>query len=62
MPTSVLKSKKTSGSLSNHYIDNRQENRLYLVFYDFQKIDKGPTRLKKQNYCNKLSFCSSIRL
>lgn len=65
MLTSVPKSHKTSGNLDKLYIDNWQEIRgrigmgtLYLVFYDLQGLDKGPTEFRKQSQYNELSFCS----
>ncbi len=68
MPTSALKSEKTSGGLSKRQVNNWQENGgkigtdiLHLVFHHFQGSDWGLTKLRKQNQCNKPSFCSLVR-
>ena len=54
MLISVLKSQKTSDSLSNFYIDNKKENRrrirttiLYFVSHDLQTVNKSHNKLKK---------------
>lgn len=54
MSPSTLKSQKTSNGLINFHINDKEENRgrieistLYLVFYNFQRIDKGLNRLRK---------------
>ena len=68
MPTSVLKSQKTSNSLGKLYINNWKENRrkirtntLYLTYYNFQKLDHCSIRLRKQSQYNKPNFCFLIR-
>ena len=68
MPINTPKSQKTSGSFGNFYIDNWQKNRkksrlntLYLLSHNFQRSDKGFTRLKKQSQCNKPNFYLLIR-
>lgn len=46
MPISILKSQKTSSSLSNFYINYCKEEgirvgTLYLIFYNLEKVDKS---------------------
>ncbi len=54
MLISVLKNQKTGGSLDNFYSNNWKKKggkigmgTLYLVFCNFQGLDKGLIRLKK---------------
>ncbi len=63
----VLRSQKMSDSLGNFYFNDCNKNRgdeidtLYLVSYDFQRLNKDPTGFKKRSQYNKPSFCSLVR-
>ncbi len=68
MPTSFSKSQKTSGGLGDLYVDDWKENKrrigigtLYLILHHLQRLNWGSIRFKKQNQCNKSSFCFSAR-
>ncbi len=68
MPINASKSQKTSGSLGNFYINNRQINEgrigvgtLYSISRDLQRLDRGLTQLKKQSQYNETSFCLLVR-
>lgn len=66
MPINIPKTQKTSGSLSNFYLDNWEKggieiNILYLIPYNLQRLTQGPIGFRKQRYYNKLSFCFSVR-
>lgn len=56
MPTSIIRSQKTSGGLGKLYVNNSKEKErrietetLYLVFHNLQGLDKDLTRFRKQS-------------
>ena len=67
MPPSVQTSQKTSGSLGNLHVDNKQENgktkagTMHSVSHYFWRPDRGPAGLRKQSQRNKSSFCTVTR-
>ncbi len=65
MPISASKNQKTSSGLGDLHVNDWKKNgekeriragTLHLVSHHFQRLDKGLTRLKKQNQCNKSNF------
>lgn len=68
MPTSVLKSQKSSSDLNYPYVNDQKEKRrrigtsiLHLISHNFQKPNKDSTEFEKQSQCNKSSFHSLVR-
>ena len=67
MQISALKSQKTSGDLSNLYVNDWEKRGrirtviLYLVSHHFQRLDWGPTELRKWSQLNEAGFRSLTR-
>ncbi len=69
MQINTLKSQKTSGGLSNLYVNDWEDKKnkiirmgtLYLVSCYLQGLDWGPAELKKWSQCNESSFYLSVR-
>ncbi len=63
MPTSILKSQKTSNVLGNLHVNDWKENggrigmvTLHLISRHLQRSDRGPIRFKKRSQYNEPSF------